>query len=178
MIQGSNKVSSKEETIVSLYLEKPFLINRKKFDMRMYVLVTSFHPLRVYFYQEGLARFATEEYSNDPKILKNKFVHLTNFSINKKNLKSYVRNDNRAGSKGRPGIVEDEQMIDEDPEQESSSKWSLRFLKKYLKKKMIEDGRVFKKDEDIFASCYDIIIKTLIASEVQIVKEMNKVGNR
>ena len=87
MIQGSQKVSSKEESIVSLYLEKPFLINNKKFDMRMYVVVTSFHPLRVYFYQEGLARFATEEYSNDPKILKNKFVHLTNFSINKKNIK-------------------------------------------------------------------------------------------
>ena len=75
--------------------------------MRMYVVVPSFHPLRVYFYQEGLARFATEEYSNDPKILKNKFVHLTNFSINKKNMK-FVSNNNRAGSKGRPGIVEDE----------------------------------------------------------------------
>lgn len=87
MIQGSQKISNKEETIVSLYLDKPLLINNKKFDMRMYVVVTSFHPLRVYFYQEGLARFATEEYSNDPKILKNKFVHLTNFSINKKNMK-------------------------------------------------------------------------------------------
>tara|TARA_B110000285_G_C15032807_1_gene567650 strand:- start:786 stop:974 length:189 start_codon:yes stop_codon:yes gene_type:complete len=62
--------------------------------------------------------------------------------------------------------VEDEQMVDEDPEQESSSKWSLRFLKKYLRKKMIEDGHVFKKDEDIFASCHDVIIKTLIAAEV------------
>ena len=87
MIKGSQKISNKEETIVSLYLDKPLLINNKKFDMRMYVVVTSFHPLRVYFYQEGLARFATEEYSNDPKILKNKFVHLTNFSINKKNMK-------------------------------------------------------------------------------------------
>jgi hypothetical protein len=57
-------------------------------------------------------------------------------------------------------------MVDEDPEQESSSKWSLRFLKKYLRKKMIEDGHVFKKDEDIFASCHDVIIKTLIAAEV------------
>jgi hypothetical protein len=51
--------------------------------MRMYVLVTSFHPLRIYFYNEGLARFATEDYSNDANVLKNKFVHLTNFSINK-----------------------------------------------------------------------------------------------
>ena len=59
-----------------MYLDKPLLINSKKFDMRMYVVVTSFNPLRVYFYHEGLARFATEDYSNDPKVLKNKFVHL------------------------------------------------------------------------------------------------------
>ena len=63
--------------------------------MRIYVVVTSFNPLRIYMYDEGLARFATEEYSNDPSILKNKFVHLTNFSINKKNVKNYVKNDNR-----------------------------------------------------------------------------------
>lgn len=74
------------------------MINGKKFDMRMYVLVTSFHPLRVYLYNEGLARFATEQYSNDPNILKNKFVHLTNFSINKRNTKNYVRNDNKRSS--------------------------------------------------------------------------------
>ena len=73
---------------MSVYLDKPFLINGRKFDMRMYVVVTSFHPLRVYFYQDGLARFATEDYSNDPKVLKNKYVHLTNFSVNKKNLKN------------------------------------------------------------------------------------------
>lgn len=85
--------------------------------MRMYVVVTSFHPLRVYFYQDGLARFATENYSNDPKVLKNKFVHLTNFSVNKKNLKNFVVNNNRNSSKGRAAaIAEEDIVIDEDPE--------------------------------------------------------------
>ena len=83
----------------------------------MYVVVTSFHPLRVYFYQDGLARFATENYSNDPKVLKNKFVHLTNFSVNKKNLKNFVVNNNRNSSKGRAAaIAEEDIVIDEDPE--------------------------------------------------------------
>lgn len=108
------------------------MINSKKFDMRQYVVVTSFNPLRVYFYHEGLARFATEEYSNDPKILKNKFVHLTNFSINKRNTK-FVRNDNRTGSAVRKADGDEDENNDEDPEQESSSKWSLTFLKKYLR---------------------------------------------
>ena len=69
--------------------------------MRMYVVVTSYHPLRIYLYEEGLARFATEDYSNDPKILRNKFVHLTNFSVNKRNIKNYVKNDGRSHSIGK-----------------------------------------------------------------------------
>ena len=97
MVQGNQKLQNKEETLVCQYLDNPLLIKEKKFDMRMYVLVTSFHPLRVYFYDEGLARFATEPYTKDASVLKNKFVHLTNFSINKRNTK-FVRNDNKRSS--------------------------------------------------------------------------------
>lgn len=97
MVQGASCISNKEDNIVSFYIDRPLLINQKKFDMRVYVVVTSFHPLRVYMYQEGLARFATEEYSNDPNVLRNKFVHLTNFSINKKNQK-FVKNEGKSSS--------------------------------------------------------------------------------
>jgi hypothetical protein len=57
--------------------------------------VTSFEPLRIYVYKEGLARFASEPYSppNADKNGKiNKFAHLTNYSINKKNEK-FVKNN-------------------------------------------------------------------------------------
>ena len=137
--------------IVSCYIDRPLLIKSKKFDMRMYVLVTSFNPLRVYLYEEGLARFATEEYSNDPKVLKNKFVHLTNFSINKRNTKHYVRNDNKNGQ-GEKQAKGDE----EDPEKESSSKWSLKFLKRYLKRMYQEQERNFPSNKDIYFGCHDI----------------------
>ena len=100
VVQGNTRLGRVDDMIVSSYIERPFLINKKKFDMRMYVLITSFHPLRAYIYNEGLARFATEDYTNDPKILRNKFVHLTNFSINKKNSKFYVKNDNKNGDGG------------------------------------------------------------------------------
>lgn len=49
--------------------------------MRVYVVITSMCPLKIYLYEEGLARFSTEKY--DIKSLGNKFSHLTNTSINK-----------------------------------------------------------------------------------------------
>ena len=103
VVQGSTEFSNKEETIVSTYVDDPLLIKNKKFDMRMYVVVTSYNPLRIYLYEEGLARFATEDYSNDPATLRNKFAHLTNFSINKRNLKAYVKNDTRGISRTNKG---------------------------------------------------------------------------
>lgn len=41
---------------------QPFLIDGFKFDMRIYVLITSCDPLRIFMYEEGLARFATMPY--------------------------------------------------------------------------------------------------------------------
>lgn len=60
-----------------------------KFDLRIYVAVTSFNPLKIYIYEEGMARFATEHYSG-PVQLDNLCMHLTNYSVNKKS-SQYVR---------------------------------------------------------------------------------------
>lgn len=81
--------------VVQEYLKNPCLINQYKFDLRIYVLVTCCDPLRIFIYKEGLARFATEKYKptislNNKK--KNKFMHLTNYAINKRN-KNYCEGD-------------------------------------------------------------------------------------
>ena len=51
-----------ERMVVQEYLGEPFLIEKLKFDIRLYVLITSCDPLKVFLYNEGLVRFATEEF--------------------------------------------------------------------------------------------------------------------
>lgn len=82
-------VPLKQKYVVSEYIARPLLINGLKFDLRLYVAITSVNPLKIYLYDEGLVRFATEKYDSC-KDHKNIFAHLTNYSINKKNLDKFV----------------------------------------------------------------------------------------
>ena len=67
--------------VVQKYVIKPFLISGYKFDLRLYAIVTSFHPFQLYIYHEGIVRFSTEKF--DLSSLDNHFSHLTNTTINK-----------------------------------------------------------------------------------------------
>lgn len=72
-----------EAYVVQRYIANPYLVGGKKFDMRLYALVTSFQPLTVYVYRSGFCRFSASRYSNDPADVVNNFVHLTNVAIQK-----------------------------------------------------------------------------------------------
>ena len=84
LIDDINEINLAEQNIVSKYISNPLLINGHKFDLRIYVVLTSIDPLRIYIFKEGLARFATEKYQQSADGKNNQFVHLTNYSINKK----------------------------------------------------------------------------------------------
>jgi tubulin polyglutamylase TTLL1 len=77
------KWSNQETYVVSRYVENPLLIGGKKFDLRIYVLVTSYKPLKVWLYALGFARFCNEKYTKDMSDLENMFIHLTNVAIQK-----------------------------------------------------------------------------------------------
>ena len=66
------------------YIKNPLLLNGYKFDLRIYVLVTSVNPLEMFIYKEGFGRFSTVPYTLDPTDKGNKYVHLTNVSIQEK----------------------------------------------------------------------------------------------
>ena len=132
--------------MISRYITNPLLINGHKFDLRIYVIVTSYEPLRVYVYKEGLARFASESYST--KFNKNnRYMHLTNYSINKKNEK-FVQN--------------------EDVEQDDVGfKWSLTAFCNHLEQVGIDMDLLWSR-------IYDVILKTLSCGDNYVIQAMKK----
>ena len=145
LTQSINDIPSNHQTIVSRYIINPFLINNKKFDLRIYAFVTSIVPLRIYRFKEGLTRFSANNYNLD---VNDRCAHLTNYAVNKNN-KNYVQN---------------ESPFDIDY---NSSKWTLTSLQQYLEEHNINSELIFSKIDDI-------IIKTFISSENNLINAISK----
>ncbi|KAK5649796.1 hypothetical protein RI129_000825 [Pyrocoelia pectoralis] len=87
-----------ERMVCQVYISRPFLVDGFKFDLRVYTLITSCDPLRIYVYKEGLCRFATSRYKEPNNInMTNIFMHLTNYAVNKHS--RTFNCDNQFGSK-------------------------------------------------------------------------------
>ncbi|CAF1690940.1 unnamed protein product, partial [Adineta ricciae] len=54
LINHPDQVPLDENLVISRYIDNPLLIDGYKFDVRIYVAVTSYDPLVVYLYEEGL----------------------------------------------------------------------------------------------------------------------------
>ncbi|NXB22848.1 TTL11 polyglutamylase, partial [Rhagologus leucostigma] len=69
--------------VVQEYICNPLLMDKLKFDIRLYVLLKSLEPLEIYIAKDGLSRFCTEPYQEPTlKNLHQVFMHLTNYSLN------------------------------------------------------------------------------------------------
>lgn len=68
------------------YLKNPLLFGGYKFDIKIFVLLTSVNPLEAFVYREGFGHFSTQPFTLEPNDKSNKYIHLTNVSINKYNI--------------------------------------------------------------------------------------------
>jgi len=75
---------SQRTFIIQKYITNPLLINRRKFDIRMYGMITSINGLmKGYFYESGYIRTSSKEFTL--KNLNDKIIHLTNDAIQQNN---------------------------------------------------------------------------------------------
>ena len=139
---------SGKDVLVQRYLRRPHLINGFKYDLRVYVLVTSFDPLRVYLYEDGLVRFATEKYRTDDASLKKRAVHLTNYSINKSKANFIATASEEQDGEG--------------------SKWTIGALRRHFKENGIGDF-----DQLVWPQVKDLAIKCMLAVEAEVNTKIN-----
>lgn len=65
--------------VIQKYIERPLLINDRKFDLRLWVLIT--HEHKCFYFKEGYIRMSGHKY--DLENYDDPFVHLTNNAIQK-----------------------------------------------------------------------------------------------
>lgn len=82
--ENNQTIIINDSYVISRYIDNPLLVSNKKFDIRMYVLVTSFHPLKIWFFKYGFCRFCNENFSIEINDIDNIYAHLTNVAIQKK----------------------------------------------------------------------------------------------
>lgn len=91
------------EYIAQEYVANPLLIDNKKFDLRLYLLVKGVDTMEAYIAFEGMARFCTEDYVLPKRNKKGEVEeeipeenlkgHLTNYCLNKQSEKFVYNSD-------------------------------------------------------------------------------------
>ena len=77
-VKEKNKQYQSSKLVLQKYIEKPLLYNKRKFDMRIWVLLN--HKMEAYVFKEGHLKATSYEYDSQSK---NSFIHLTNYSVQK-----------------------------------------------------------------------------------------------
>lgn len=142
VLSNKSHVKNKPGYLISHYISNPHLLNGRKYDLRLYVCVPCYDPLRIYLYKEGLARFCSEEYTTAKTCVSQRFVHLTNYSVN------------RQAATYRPSR-------DAHSEDMQAHKWSHTAYRRRLIDQGIDP-------EQVFSRVKDLIVKTIIAAEPSI----------
>ena len=135
-----------DEFLITKYITNLDLINNKKYDLRLYVLITGLKPLRIYFYREGLVRIAAKNYTLEENSIHNRFVYLTNIGVN---------------SQSKDFIVPNLTNI------ENANVWNLETYSNHLRKINIDYIKIRNKIKDI-------IIKSMISIYKNLTIEQSK----
>ena len=134
--------------LITKYLYNPHLIKGYKYDLRFHGLVSTIKPLKLYLYNEGLVRLASEKYNFSITDPHNKYAFLTNLFINKKNKNKFIYPKNMK-------------------DMEESNLWNLETFQKYCARNNINYDKIFSEVGDIF-------IKMMITVREKIINYIEK----
>jgi len=148
-----DQIPQDEQVLVSKYIVDPLCIDGHKCDLRVYVLVTSFDPLIIYLYEEGIVRLATVRYDRNADNLWNPCMHLCNYSINKYH-SDYIRSSD----------AQDEDV---------GHKWTLSALLRHLKLQGCDTHLLMLNIEDLIIKAVLACAQTIISACRMFVPNVN-----
>ena len=123
-----NEIKKGKYFLITKFISKLDLIDNKKYDLRLYVLIAGLKPLRLYFYKKGLVRKATSVFNISMMGVNNRYMYLTNTGVNDKS-KDYIFPKNSDDVK--------------------ANIWNLDTYKNYLKTKNVDFDAIFVKIKDL-----------------------------
>ena len=129
-----------DKFIISKYINS-FLVYQKKFDLRIYVLITGISPLKIYLNIDGLVRIAASNFSLDNLDLSS---HLTGITTNQKK-STFKKND--------------------DYFSENGNDWSLLVFKNYFERQGKNYTLLWNKIKDIVIKSFIFLTEESINYE-------------
>ena len=110
------------------YVSDPLLIEGHKFDLRVYALVLSVDPLRIYLFDDGLVRMCAVKYKKPTmKGIASGFdrtSHLTNYAVNKNHADFEFNEDGHEIGSGHKRTIQWFRTWLESQGQDSASVWT------------------------------------------------------
>ena len=114
------------------HYKSPHLINGKKYEIRLYFLITGFSPLKIYLFNDGIIKFCNKKYDLN---------ELIKYSIDKNTLEfSNIISSN----------------------EKSDDNWTLEYLKNYFINKNIVFNKIWEKIKDIIIKTVISVTDTII----------------
>ncbi len=143
-----------ENYVVQRYVERPYLLGGKKFDLRIYALVTSFSPLRVYLHRGGFARFSAQRFSMDRRDISDNLIHLTNVAVQREGNRH--AEDGVGGASGGGGGAGGG----------GSLKWDIRSLRLHMGTRHGAAAVT-----QLFSDIEEVVVRSLLAAQSSVIHD-------
>jgi hypothetical protein len=146
---------NKTKALAQEYIQNVLLIEGHKVTLRVYVVITSMDPLRIYIFQNGLVRICSRKYSTDLSSIGDIFAHVDSIDINHLNEHEFTSS-----------------ITDKDLEYEG-----LRVQITHLMKRVEKYGFNGTK---VWNDIEDVVVLSILSAEEEMYKEYMElaVGNR